>query len=105
VSPNTRKDRISPILFVNPSVDKYAVNAAALKFMACGSIITYHWQLNPFITTCDFSRVCLLLCEFPTSGRFATKEYFLVSCGKSVVSPSHCYDSGACILLEMLSLL
>jgi hypothetical protein len=29
----------------------------------------------PFITTCDFSRVCLLLCE-PTSGRFATKEYF-----------------------------
>jgi hypothetical protein len=39
VSPNTRKDHISPILFVNPSVDKYAVNAAALKFMACGSII------------------------------------------------------------------
>jgi hypothetical protein len=33
-----------PILFVNPSVDKYAVNAAFLKFMACG--ITYHWQLN-----------------------------------------------------------
>jgi hypothetical protein len=26
--------------FSNPSVDKYAVNAAALKFMACGSIIT-----------------------------------------------------------------
>jgi hypothetical protein len=32
--------------------------------MACGSIITYHWQLNTFITTCDFSRVCLLLCGF-----------------------------------------
>jgi hypothetical protein len=41
-------------------VDKYAVNAAALKFMACGSII-YHWQLNPFITTCDFLRLFVVV--------------------------------------------
>jgi hypothetical protein len=41
-------------------VDKYAVNAAALKFMACGSI-TYHWQLNPFITTCDFLRLFVVV--------------------------------------------
>jgi hypothetical protein len=55
-------------------VDKYAVNAAAL-FMACGSIITYHWQLNPFITTCDFSRVCLLLCGF-NEWQVCHEEYF-----------------------------
>jgi hypothetical protein len=100
VSPNTRKDRISPIL-VNPSVDKYAVNAA-LKFMACGSIITYHWQLNPFHHHLWLFTRLFVVVWFPTSGRFATRV-LLGSCGKSVVSPSHCYDSGACILLEMLS--
>jgi hypothetical protein len=43
-------------------------------FMACGSIITYHWQLNTFITTCDFSTfVCC--CVVPTSGRFAKNTF------------------------------
>jgi hypothetical protein len=58
--------------FVNPSVDN-TVNAAALKFMACGSI-TYHWQLNPFITTCDFSRVCVVVVQRVAG--LPTKEYF-----------------------------
>jgi hypothetical protein len=80
VSPNTRKDHIAHS-FVNPSVDKYAVNAAALKFMASGSIITYHWQLNPFITTCDFSRVCLLLCV-SNEWQVCHERVLLVSCGK-----------------------
>jgi hypothetical protein len=44
--------------------------------MACGSIITYHWQLNTFITTCDFSRVCLLLCSFQRVAGLPTKSTF-----------------------------
>jgi hypothetical protein len=70
-------------------VDKYAVNAAALKFMACGSIITFHWQLNPFITTCDFSRVCLLLCEFQRVAGLPMKEYFFWFHAESLWSHLH----------------